>query len=609
MKRFLSSLLAHFKKSPGNGRPPAARSSRPVRLALEQLEDRLVPTGLVVNNFSDPIQQNTVGTLRYEWNQAVHDANKGISDTITFASGNHTIVLYQGVLAEDNLQGSGTIVIDGGGTTTIDGNHTTQLFQQMNSKAGLTLEGLTLQNGAGQYGGAVAGGGPLTLRQCIFSGNGSSSGNGGAVFEGAGTLTASNCTFVGNKTGTGGAIAIFDGYGGAIASFTGCTFSGNEATSNYGGAIYNASQMLSLTNCTFSGNSAKYLGGAIYNDAALTGAFLTIAGNSAADGGGVYNNSGGGNGTIPSLKDSIIAGNSATTAPDIDLQDPPSTPPTRNVISYTFIGNGSSGLANSGISNKDANHNLVGSSSAMPSWLGPLANNGGPTQTMALLPGSPAIGAGTSVSSVSTDQRGQPLDRPPDLGAYQTQDAPTTSAGTTQFHGENYVATINSSSNIVLTNQTTGASVTLGDSAVGQPALAVYNNQLYIAWTGTNAAHNLNVALVQTNGSGAPTGLGSKYVDGNTSIAAPSLAAYNNQLYIAWTGTNAQHNLNVALVQTNGAGVATSVVSKLVLPDSSNSGPALWVSNNELWLSWVNLNGQTNEGEVFTNSAGAPVQL
>ena len=54
--------------------------------------------------------------------------------------------------------------------------------------------------------------------------------------------------------------------------------------------------------------------------------------------------------------------------------------------------------------------------------LGPLADDGGPTQTMALLPGSPAIGAGTAVSGVTTDQRGQPLDTPtPDVGAYQAQ--------------------------------------------------------------------------------------------------------------------------------------------------------------------------------------------
>ena len=59
--------------------------------------------------------------------------------------------------------------------------------------------------------------------------------------------------------------------------------------------------------------------------------------------------------------------------------------------------------------------------------LGHLADNGGPTETMALLPGSPAIGAGTAVdypgttTPITTDQRGQPIDSPPDIGAYQTQ--------------------------------------------------------------------------------------------------------------------------------------------------------------------------------------------
>ena len=60
--------------------------------------------------------------------------------------------------------------------------------------------------------------------------------------------------------------------------------------------------------------------------------------------------------------------------------------------------------------------------------LAPLANNGGPTQTMALLPGSPAIGAGViadypgTTTPITTDQRGDPLDTPnPDIGAFQTQ--------------------------------------------------------------------------------------------------------------------------------------------------------------------------------------------
>ena len=54
--------------------------------------------------------------------------------------------------------------------------------------------------------------------------------------------------------------------------------------------------------------------------------------------------------------------------------------------------------------------------------LTPLGDYGGPTQTMALLPGSAAIGAGIAVSGVTTDQRGFPLDSPnPDIGAFQSQ--------------------------------------------------------------------------------------------------------------------------------------------------------------------------------------------
>ena len=53
--------------------------------------------------------------------------------------------------------------------------------------------------------------------------------------------------------------------------------------------------------------------------------------------------------------------------------------------------------------------------------LAPLDNYGGPTQTIALLPGSVAIGAGTAVSGITTDQRGEPLDSPPDIGDFQSQ--------------------------------------------------------------------------------------------------------------------------------------------------------------------------------------------
>ncbi len=53
--------------------------------------------------------------------------------------------------------------------------------------------------------------------------------------------------------------------------------------------------------------------------------------------------------------------------------------------------------------------------------LAPLAFYGGPTQTMALLAGSAAIGKGIAVRGITTDQRGFALDSPIDIGAFQTQ--------------------------------------------------------------------------------------------------------------------------------------------------------------------------------------------
>jgi hypothetical protein len=82
-----------------------------------------------------------------------------------------------------------------------------------------------------------------------------------------------------------------------------------------------------------------------------------------------------------------------------------------------LIGAGGSG----GLSTSSKDHNIFLSSSTSPG-LAPLATYGGPTKTMALLPGSPALGAGTGASGVATDERGSKLDAPDsDIGAYQSQ--------------------------------------------------------------------------------------------------------------------------------------------------------------------------------------------
>ncbi len=107
--------------------------------------------------------------------------------------------------------------------------------------------------------------------------------------------------------------------------------------------------------------------------------------------------------------DTIVAGN-AQTGGDIAGNGA-----ARVVGSFNLIGAGGSGGI---VGGTDGNIVLTGSTGP---GLAPLGNNGGPTQTMALLPGSPAIGAGVALKIAPTDQRGDPLDTPPDIGAYQSQ--------------------------------------------------------------------------------------------------------------------------------------------------------------------------------------------
>ena len=229
---------------------------------------------------------------------------------------------------------------------------------------------------------------------------GSATGSGGGLYN-DGTATLANCTVSGNSASTGGGGGLYND-GTATLTLTDCTVSGNSAGT--GGGLDNESTATLTHDCTVSGNSAS-TGGGLYNDGKATLYACTVSGNSASTGGGLY----GTNSATLNITDTIVAGN---TFPDNEASDISGTAQGVN----NLIGTGGSGGLTSG-----TNANVVLTSLATLG-LAPLANNGGPTQTMALLAGSPAIEAGTAVSGITTDQRGQPLDTPvPDIGAFQTQ--------------------------------------------------------------------------------------------------------------------------------------------------------------------------------------------
>ncbi len=218
-------------------------------------------------------------------------------------------------------------------------------------------------------------------------------------------MTAVNSTVTGNRA-LGGA-----GHGGG---------------SGHGGGLFNLDGAVTLTHVTLAANQVQ-AGAGTLNGSATGGAVYSLAHANRPDGGPV-------NATL-TLTNSILAGSTDGTNPVSDLvvhlDQSRNNPSQTNSASVTFTMNGG------------ASTNLVQSFTAIGSptqtgaptlntdpLLGPLANNGGLTQTLALLAGSPAINAATNAGCPSTDQRGitrpQPSGGTCDLGAYEFVFTPTT---------------------------------------------------------------------------------------------------------------------------------------------------------------------------------------
>ncbi len=200
-----------------------------------------------------------------------------------------------------------------------------------------------------------------------------------------------------------------------------CTFTGNIA--GYGGGIYN-SGTLTVSNSTFTGNDAgsyPYGGGGLDNFGTLTVTNCTVSGNTSPGAGGIYN------ADSLTLNNTIVAGNTSIATSDNDILGT-----VTSTSAFNLIGDGS-GISNLTDLEELALSNLIGTTTEpINPLLAPLGDYGGPTQTMALLPGSPAIEAGSIALAVdangnplTTDQRGAGFPRvvngTVDIGAFESQ--------------------------------------------------------------------------------------------------------------------------------------------------------------------------------------------
>ncbi len=287
----------------------------------------------------------------------------------------------------------------------------------------LSIIDSTLADNSGHVGGGVAVYGTTTITGSTFVGNMAtdSGGEGGGAIWNSGTLTVADTTIEGNSTVPG------DPAGGGItndylATVTDCTI--NDNTASFGGGIANTGGTLTVINSTIAGNTAINNGGGVLNYyGTLTAINTTIADN---DGGYNYldggSNGGGGvytyNGTT-TLDNTIVAANTAD-----DGADDVAGAGLSSASSYNLVGVDETGSLTSGT---DGNI-VIGPANP---GLGLLASNGGPTQTIALLAGSPAIDAGSNALAVdpttqqplSYDQRGPGFSRivngTVDIGAYE----------------------------------------------------------------------------------------------------------------------------------------------------------------------------------------------
>ncbi|HQR36447.1 MAG TPA: right-handed parallel beta-helix repeat-containing protein, partial [Blastocatellia bacterium] len=313
------------------------------------------------------------GTLR---NQIAAAAS---GDTIVF-SGVTTVTLTSAeLLINKNL------TIDGGAngvTITRSGATLFRIFT-INSGNTVSFNKLTISNGnrSGQAGG-IQNNGTLTMTDCTVSGN--TSGQGGGI-QNDSVLTMTGCTISGNTAtdSDGGGMAAF----GTNTTLTNCTFSGNNAIAN-GGGLSISSGVLVMTNCTVANNTASLSGG--------EGGALSIANPS----------------LNATLKNTVMIGNSLTVGT------------THNVYTQSNFQAGSSnnllGVGNAGGLTNGVNSNQIGVAAANAP-LAALGNYGGATQTHALLPGNPAIDAGTATGAPTTDQRGIARVGTTDIGAYESR--------------------------------------------------------------------------------------------------------------------------------------------------------------------------------------------
>lgn len=364
-------------------------------------------------------------------------ANKGADGLVSLreaisaannTSGVDTIILPSGTYAltragSENLNVSGdldildSLIVVGAGsaTTSISAGGA---FRVMDLVAGsLTMSGVTVRDGADNYGAGiqVAGGAVLTLTDVQLRGNSAGIAGGGLYTSTASTITLNRTQVVGNSAGSyGGGAYVYR----ATVNLVDTTVDLNTA-GNWGGGLYQDRGDMTLTRVTVSNNTAGKDGAGVYvggQGATTAIANSTVSGNSATNlGGGIYTN------RPLTIDSSTIANNSASNGGGLYLSSPGSISIGNSIVADNAGGNSNRTLTSLGYnldSGTSLGLNQASDISNGDARLLALADNGGVTRTHALGAGSQALDAG-SPGAPATDQRGVARFMQADIGAYE----------------------------------------------------------------------------------------------------------------------------------------------------------------------------------------------
>jgi hypothetical protein len=289
--------------------------------------------------------------------------------------------------------------------------------------ANVNITNSRIENNYGRFvgGGLYHQDSEINLTNSIVTGNEASFAFGGvALNNSTGNISYSTISNNVAQNSSSGGIDLSDSTGNISHS----TITGNMALRESGGGINVNSSTANIENSTINNNSANSYGGGIASglSSKTNISNSTITGNNSLQGGsGIYQRPE----LVIEYDQSILSGN-------VSLS---STIVAGNANNKDLGGDGFDSQGNNLIGNGDSanstfissKNDLVGTAdSLIDPKLGELQDNGGSTQTNALLEGSPAIDAGSNPNNLETDQRGEGFDRTvgngTDIGAYEVQD-------------------------------------------------------------------------------------------------------------------------------------------------------------------------------------------